>query len=252
MGERVDRADGPRADDGRGAAVPLRRDLARRSTCRRRRPSRRSRTSTSRAGSSASRRSRSTATTARSASRCPTPRRRPRRADGQAVEKVVEYRPTRKRLPKKRPAQMTSFAVGGAEGYMTAVVLPRRRPRRDLPQDVEAGLDPGRRHGRVLDRDLDRPAVRRPAGDVRLEVRQHALRAGRPDRRPGRPDGAVDHGLHLPPAGAGLPRLRHPLRLRHLLRRGAVPSARDRVLPGRRVATRTSRRSSRRWRSPRR
>ncbi len=40
------------------------------------------------------------------------------------VEKVVEYRPTRKRLPKKRPAQMTSFAVGGAEGYMTASSYP--------------------------------------------------------------------------------------------------------------------------------
>ena len=35
----VDRLAGPRADDGRGPAVPLRRDLARRSTCRaRRRP----------------------------------------------------------------------------------------------------------------------------------------------------------------------------------------------------------------------
>ena len=40
------------------------------------------------------------------------------------VEKVVEYRPIRKRLPKQRPAQMTSFAVGGAEGYMTASSYP--------------------------------------------------------------------------------------------------------------------------------
>ena len=137
-------------------------------------------------------------------------------------------------------------------GLHDGLVLPRRRSRRDLPQDVEAGLDPGRRHGRVLDRDLDRPAVRRAAGDVRLEVRQHALRAGRPHRRPGRPDGAVDHGLHLPPAGAGLPRLRHPLGLRHLHRRGAVPSARDRVVPGRRSPTTRSRRSSSRSRSRRR
>jgi ribonucleoside-diphosphate reductase alpha chain len=56
---------------------------ARRSTCRSRPPSRTSSTSTCRAGSSASRRSRSTATTARWASRCPTPgprrRRRPSR-----------------------------------------------------------------------------------------------------------------------------------------------------------------------------
>ena len=41
-----------------------------------------------------------------------------------AVEKVVEYRPIRKRLPKQRPARMTSFAVGGAEGYMTASSYP--------------------------------------------------------------------------------------------------------------------------------
>ena len=104
-------------------------------------------------------------------------------------------------------------------GLHDGVVLPRRRSRRDLPEDVQAGLDPGRRHGRVLDRHLDRPAVRRAVGDVRLEVRQHALRAGRSHRRPRRADGAVDDGLHLPPAGAGLPRLRDPRGLRHLHRR---------------------------------
>ncbi|MDR6864470.1 vitamin B12-dependent ribonucleotide reductase [Phycicoccus sp. 3266] len=36
------------------------------------------------------------------------------------VEKVVEYRPVRRRLPKRRQSQTTSFAVGGAEGYLTA------------------------------------------------------------------------------------------------------------------------------------
>ncbi|MGC5583393.1 vitamin B12-dependent ribonucleotide reductase [Ornithinimicrobium sp. W1665] len=35
-------------------------------------------------------------------------------------EKVIEYRPVRKRLPKRRSSQTTSFAVGGAEGYLTA------------------------------------------------------------------------------------------------------------------------------------
>jgi ribonucleoside-diphosphate reductase alpha chain len=33
---------------------------------------------------------------------------------------TIEYRPTRKRLPKNRAGFTTSFAVGGAEGYMTA------------------------------------------------------------------------------------------------------------------------------------
>ena len=45
-------------------------------------------------------------------------------ADSPAPEVVVEYRPVRKRLPKKRPSQTVSFSVGGAEGYMTAGSYP--------------------------------------------------------------------------------------------------------------------------------
>ena len=41
-------------------------------------------------------------------------------ASAAPVEKVIEYRPVRRRLPKRRTAQTTSFAVGGAEGYLTA------------------------------------------------------------------------------------------------------------------------------------
>ncbi|SDT10872.1 vitamin B12-dependent ribonucleotide reductase [Actinopolymorpha singaporensis] len=41
-----------------------------------------------------------------------------------APQVVVEYRPTRKRLPKSRPSRTTSFTVGGAEGYMTAGSYP--------------------------------------------------------------------------------------------------------------------------------
>jgi ribonucleoside-diphosphate reductase alpha chain len=36
----------------------------------------------------------------------------------------IEYRPVRKRLPKRRPSQTTSFSVGGAEGYLTAGSYP--------------------------------------------------------------------------------------------------------------------------------
>ncbi|GAB3572062.1 vitamin B12-dependent ribonucleotide reductase [Amycolatopsis endophytica] len=39
-------------------------------------------------------------------------------------EKVVEYKPIRKRLPKKRPSQTLSFTVGGAEGYLHAGSYP--------------------------------------------------------------------------------------------------------------------------------
>ena len=41
-----------------------------------------------------------------------------------AVERVVEYRPVRKRLPKKRPSTTVSFSVAGAEGYLTASSYP--------------------------------------------------------------------------------------------------------------------------------
>jgi len=36
----------------------------------------------------------------------------------------VEYRPIRKRLPKRRPSQTISFTVGGGEGYLTAGSYP--------------------------------------------------------------------------------------------------------------------------------
>jgi ribonucleotide reductase alpha subunit len=39
-------------------------------------------------------------------------------------EKVIEYRPMRKRLPKKRPSQTVSFTVSGAKGYLTASSYP--------------------------------------------------------------------------------------------------------------------------------
>ena len=91
---------------------------------------------------------------------------------------------------------------------MTASTLPGRRRGRGVPQARQAGLHAGRRDGRVLDSDLGGPAVRHPAGVLRGEVHQHALRAGRDDRRPGHPDGELGDGLHLPPAGAGPPALR--------------------------------------------
>ena len=46
------------------------------------------------------------------------------KASGVEAAPVVEYRPVRKRLPKKRPSQTVSFSVGGAEGYMTAGSYP--------------------------------------------------------------------------------------------------------------------------------
>ena len=66
--------------------------------------------------------------TARSASRSPPSARSEKDEDREGrtsePEKVVEYRPVRKRLPKGRPGITTSFTVGGAEGYMTANSYP--------------------------------------------------------------------------------------------------------------------------------
>ncbi|GLZ45208.1 ribonucleoside-diphosphate reductase subunit alpha [Actinomycetospora sp. NBRC 106375] len=42
----------------------------------------------------------------------------------EAAPAVVEQRPVRKRLPKKRPSETVSFTVAGAEGYMTAGSYP--------------------------------------------------------------------------------------------------------------------------------
>ena len=45
-------------------------------------------------------------------------------APATVVQTVIERRPTRKRLPKSRTGTTTSFAVGGAEGYMIANSYP--------------------------------------------------------------------------------------------------------------------------------
>jgi ribonucleoside-diphosphate reductase alpha chain len=47
-----------------------------------------------------------------------------RESENAEPERVIEYRPERKRLPKQRPSQTTSFTVGGAEGYLTAGSYP--------------------------------------------------------------------------------------------------------------------------------
>ncbi len=47
-----------------------------------------------------------------------------KQADTPAEAERLEYRPTRRRLPKSRPSKTTSYAVGGAEGYLTAGSYP--------------------------------------------------------------------------------------------------------------------------------
>jgi ribonucleoside-diphosphate reductase alpha chain len=49
----------------------------------------------------------------------------PEKAEKGEKALVIEYRPTRTRLPKKRPSQTVSFSVAGAEGYMIASSYPQ-------------------------------------------------------------------------------------------------------------------------------
>ena len=157
------------------------------------------------------------------------------------VEKVVEYRPVRKRLPKGRPGITTSFTVGGAEGYMTAnsypddglgeVFLKMSKQGSTLAGMMDAfsiAVSVGLQYGVPLETYVSKFT------NMRFEPAGH-------DRRPGRADGAVDRRLHLPPPGAGLPALRDPLRPRHPLRRGAPAPPGDRLLRAGAARTWTSR-----------
>ena len=154
-------------------------------------------------------------------------------AKTEIVEKVV-YRPTRKRLPKSRPSRTTSFSVGGAEGYLTSG---------SYPDDGlgELFLKLGKQ-GSTLSGVMDAFSIAVSIGlqyGVPLEtfVQKFTNLKFEPagsDRRPGHPDGAVDHGLHLPPAGTGLSVLRRAGRAGHLHRDRAGASGGDRVVPARR------------------
>ena len=82
--------------------------------------------------------------------------------------------------PAPAAARHRDQVLGGRRrGLHDRLQLPGRRHRRGVPQARQAGLDPGRRDGRLLHGHLGGPAVRHPAGLVRGQVHQHAVRAGR-------------------------------------------------------------------------
>ena len=153
-------------------------------------------------------------------------------ATGEIVEKVV-YRPTRERLPKRRHSQTTSFTVGGAEGYLTAGTY-------DDGRLGEVFLKFGKQ-GSTLAGVMDAFSIVTSVAlqyGVPLEtfVEKFTNMRFEPAGMTDDPDVRMaqsPHGLRVPPAGPGLPRLRHPLLHGHPLRGGAGPPARDRVVrPG--------------------
>jgi ribonucleoside-diphosphate reductase alpha chain len=129
-----DLADGSRADDGGLPAVPLRRDLQDGQPARdghgrgdrRRLPAGLEARPQGVGGLPRQLQGRSAAVRRQGREGAELPRpgapRRLRRV--LKVVERVEYRPVRKRLPKRRPSQTISFSVGGAEGYLTAGSYP--------------------------------------------------------------------------------------------------------------------------------
>ena len=105
----------------------------------------------------------------------------------------------------------------------------RRRVRgrtagRDLPAHLQAGLHARRHHGRVRGVVELRPPVRGAAPRLRRDAHQHALRAGRHDRRPRPADRQLHLRLHLPPPGGRLPVARGALGAQHPHHGGADPA----------------------------
>ena len=185
-----DLAHGPHQDDGRGAAVPLGRDLEDGQPAADGDASTTSPRPTPRARSTASRRWRSTATARRPRRRCaPTPRTRPRprqRPQARAAQDAARARVDHAQVLDRRPRGLH---------HRRQVRGRHRSARSSSPTSARRA----RRYGdaeRVRDVDLDRPPVRGAARDLREEVQLHALRAGGDHQQPGDPVREVDARLH--------------------------------------------------------
>ena len=137
------------------------------------------------------------------AGRWPSTPRRP-----QIVERIVEkvvHAPVRQKLPRTRTSKTFEFRVADCKGFATIGEYDDGRP-------GEIFLTVSKQ-GSTLAGIMDafaksislRPAVRRAAAGLRRGVHQHALRAGRHDRRPRHPLRHLDHGLPVPPPGARVP-----------------------------------------------
>ena len=111
--------------------------------------------------------------------------------------------------------------------------LRRRQPRRHVRRHREGRHDAAGPDELADDRRLDGPAVRRPAGGLRLEAVASPLRAERHDERCGHPRREVDRRLHLPLVRQAVPHRRaagrggHPHARGEGDARGALRRGRD-------------------------
>ena len=96
---------------------------------------------------------------------------------------VVVKQPIRERLPRKRKSSTFKFRVADCEGYVTVGEYDDGRPGEVFMKVSKQGSTLAGIMDAFADRRQPRPPARRAAGDLRQEVHQHALRAGRHDRR---------------------------------------------------------------------
>ena len=216
----VDPLHGARPDDGRHAAVPVGRDLARPSTCRSTRRSRTSSRPTSIHGASAPRPCRSTATAPSGRSRSTRRRRRSWPPACCTPEAVAAAGPRRRKLPDERQAITHKFDIAGHEGYITVGLYEDGMPGEIFLVMAKEGLDHLRLRRRLRAGDQLRAPVRRAAAGAGRQVQPRPLRAVGDDAQPRRPLRQVDRRLHLPLDGGEVP-----------VARGAVPRRREQ--PGR-------------------
>ncbi len=213
----------PREDDGRGAAVPLGRDLedgqhARVGHGRRHR------------------RDLHRGLEARAEGAGDLPRRLEDGAGAEDGRRRQEGRGRGRGGPGLTRARAPGASPDAARAPVDHAQVLRRRPRglhhgghvrgrdarRGLPdRRRQGGLDDQGPHERVRDLDLDRPPVRRAARDAGAQVRVHALRARGLHGQPGDPVREVDARLHHALAGLALRRRRPARGARHPHARGA-------------------------------
>ena len=138
------------------------------------------------------------------------------------VERIIErvvHQPVRQKLPRTRRGKTFEFRVADCKGFATIGEYDDGQPGEIFLTVSKQGSTHGRRDGRLRQVGQLRPAVRRADAGVRRGVHQHAVRAGRHDRRPRPAVRHLDHGLPVPPAGARVHDLRRAGRTRHLLGR---------------------------------
>ena len=146
-------------------------------------------------------------------------------ASAQTVERIVErlvHQPIRQKLPRTRRARTFEFRVADCKGFATIGEYADGRP-------GEIFLTVSKQ-GSTLSGIMDAFAKSIsyglqygvPHAGLRRGVHQHALRAGRHDRRSRHPLRLVDHGLPVPPPGARVLDLRRACRAGHLLHRRAA------------------------------